>query len=530
MKDSGHRLVVLTGDLNYSVRRNIADLGGKIAGLQWLVLVHKPRRTLSRLIASQRLNLRKHGWRWIPYQYSELSKRLLGIAHVCPIAGAPGGEYELDAVVAKNNIKVCEVDDIHGVEALEMVRRFAPALGLSLAAPILKGDLFNLPKLGTINLHKGRLPDFRGMPPAFWELWTGQDSVGCSVHRVNDKLDRGELLAESEVKCERYSTPRGLQIRLDELGSELVCEVAQKMLDGVLEPIKQPDREGKTWRKPSLAQELELRRRVARRMPRSQPSWKRLGKDLIARLALLWHASVGWRLATPRITVLLYHRVCDDARDNLSVGVAQFERQMQLLRQRFQVLSIEQVLASETIQRCRRPRVAVCFDDGYLDNFMNAAPILRRQGVPCSFFISTGIVGTNHSFPHDVRRGNAQLQTLNWDQLRVMHEWGFTIGSHTVSHIDCVAEAESLVREELVRSRDDLLRELGVAEPIFAYPYGGLHQMNDERRAIVRELGYQGCLAAYGGSNVGAVNRWNVLRRGIHWEFSESGFLKQCLG
>lgn len=524
------RLVVFTGELGYTVRRNIVDLDNRLPGLSWLVLVHAPPRTLPRLMKSQRLNLRKHGWRWIPYQVGEQLSQLLPRRTAAPALDAPGAEYELEALLARPNLRVCRVADIHAPDTLAQVRDFAPDLGLSLAAPILKPPLFALPRLGTINLHKGRLPGFRGMPPAFWELWSDQQEVGCSVHRVNEKLDEGALLAASSVPRERFSTVRGLQLRLDEVGVDLVCEVVEALLAGRDLRPPQPSGEGKTWRKPTLAQESALADRLALLDPPSHPPWKRALKDGASRLAFAWHRWLGWRWAAPRITVLLYHRVCDDARDNLSVGVAQFERQMKLLREHCEVLSIDQVIATTKPPRSRRPLVAVTFDDGYLDNRTNAAPILRRYRVPCAFYVSTGIVDSKRPFPHDVRRGNSALPVVGWQQLREMVSWGFAVGSHTAHHIDCVAESEETVREELTRSRDDLARELGVREPIFAYPYGGRHQMNDERRALVRAAGYRACLAAYGGSNLRTVDRWNILRRGIHWEFTDAAFLHQCLG
>lgn len=528
--EPGKRLVVFTGDLSYTVRRNIVDMDRRVPGLSWLVLVHSPRKTLRQLFKSQRFNLRKNGWRWIAYQLGEIAARLVRAQPIEPDPAAPGVEYGMTALRARGNVRLCSVGDVHGAESLALVREFSPDLGLALAAPILRPTLFTLPRLGTINLHKGKLPEFRGMPPAFWEIWADQAAVGCSVHWVNERLDEGALLGESELARERWSTPRGLQLGLDELGVELACKVTEEILNGSSHAQAQPQGVGRTYRKPTLAQQAELTRRLARLEPHRQPAWKRTLKDAYARWSFAWQRRIGWRVVAPRITVLLYHRVCDDARDNLSVGVAQFERQMRLLREHCEILSIEQVLARSAPERRRQPQVAVTFDDGYLDNFQNAVPILRRYQVPCSFYVSTGIVASEIRFPHDVRRGNARIPVMSWDQLRKMRDWGFTIGSHTVSHIDCVAEPEARVREELARSRDALVRELGPMDPIFAYPYGGRHQMNDERLALVREAGYQACLAAFGGSNIGRVDRWRVLRRGINWEFSDATFLQQCLG
>jgi peptidoglycan/xylan/chitin deacetylase (PgdA/CDA1 family) len=118
---------------------------------------------------------------------------------------------------------------------------------------------------------------------------------------------------------------------------------------------------------------------------------------------------------------------------------------------------------------------------------------------------------------------------MNWAQLRKMREWGFTIGSHSVSHIDCAAEAEEAVRAELKQSKEDLQSNLGLDEVLFAYPYGGRGNMTPNRLDLVKEAGYAGCLSAYGGINVGQVDRFNVLRRGIHWEFADNAFLLECM-
>jgi methionyl-tRNA formyltransferase len=62
------------------------------------------------------------------------------------------------------------------------IRDFAPDLGLSLAASILKESLFSIPHLLTLNLHKGRLPGYRGMPPAFWKLRNGSNVLRCGAN------------------------------------------------------------------------------------------------------------------------------------------------------------------------------------------------------------------------------------------------------------------------------------------------------------------------------------------------------------
>lgn len=528
-----HRLVVFTGDPSFSVRKGIVDLDQSIPGLQWLVVWHTPHRSVARLLKNQRANIKRNGWRWIPYQLSEAFGQLLRRGSIPTAASAPGQEYTLGALCARPNLRLLRTTDLHADTALEEVRRFNPELGLSLAAPILRRVLFSLPALGTLNLHKGKLPEYRGMPPAFWEIWNDQSEVGCTVHWVDDKLDTGHVVAYASVQRARFATVKALQLELDEVGVALMIRAAADVLNGQALATAQAPYDGKTNRKPTLGQTAEMSRRERRNLESAgtvAPRWLSGAKRVAASAARLSLRGFGARLMAPRVTVLLYHRVSDEVRDNLTVGVAQFDEHMALLRRHCHLVSIEQVLSMVQVPRSKLPLVAVTFDDGYLDNYRHAVPILRRHAVPAAFFVSTGIVASDQRFPHDVRRGNPWIPVMNWDQLREMRRWGFTIGSHTVGHIDCAAESEALVKAELVQSRDNLRCELGLDEVILAYPYGGRQNMTAERLDWVRQAGYSGCLSAYGGSNIGTVDRFNVLRRGIHWEFTGPALLYQCLG
>jgi peptidoglycan/xylan/chitin deacetylase (PgdA/CDA1 family) len=522
-------LVVFTASVNYSVRKGIVEIDRTFEGISWLIVLNVPRRRMVRLLRNQWRNFRRNGWRWIPYQASQIMHSVLTRALVEPPQSVPGGEFTVSTFRSRQNIQFLEVEDIHSPQTLAAVNAFTPDLGLSLAAPILRRSLFALPRLGTVNLHKGKLPDYRGMPPAFWELWNDESIVGCSVHWVDDKLDSGDLVCATELACERYSTLRGLQLRLDEVGVDLMREAVVSILRGSATSRAQAAG-GSTYYKPTLNQVVALDRKIKRGQPSNTFSMRKLLKD--------WSAGVAFRLmyipwttlAKPRITVLLFHRVSDEARDNLTVGIEQFERQMALLSRYCHVLSIEQVIASDFIPQLNKPLACVTFDDGYHDNYVNAAPILMRHRIPAAFFVCTGMIGTERRFPHDIRRGNSQIPTMQWVQVRKLHTAGFTIGSHSVNHIDCAADPEETVRDELAQSFADLSRELGLKDVIFAYPYGGRKNMTPQRLELVKQAGYCACLSAYGGTNVGSVDRYNVLRRGIHWEYTDRAFLLTCLG
>jgi len=527
------RIVIFSGDLAYAVRKGIVELDRRLPDSEWLIVKQLATRNPARLVRNQWRNFVRNGWRWPFYQASEVIRVLAYRARQRDDeidAARPGSAYTLKRLLARRNVQYLPTRDIHNEETLERVRRFAPDLGLALAAPILKQALFALPRLGTLNLHKGRVPDYRGMPPAFWELWNDEAEVGCTVHRVTAALDKGDVVAQANVSRQRYSTVRGLQLTLDELGIELTCTGVAAVLSGMAEPRPQP-LGGRTYTKPTLGQIAQLRRRLAERLPARQSIVRRIAKTAYLMACLyfgrLWLAMFSDK---PTITVVLYHRVTDELRDSLTTGIEQFERQMALLRRHCHPVSIEDIIAGRLPRHPARPLVCVTFDDGYKDNFATAAPLLLRHQISAAFFVSTGFIGTARQFPHDEGKVASQLAKMTWDDLRQMKSDGFTIGSHTVSHINCAKEPTEIVQRELRDSMEQLRTELDLRDVILAYPFGGREHMTPERLELVKQAGYLGCLSAYGGFNRGPIDRYNILRGGVNWGYSDLAFRCRIAG
>ena len=524
--EPAHRIAVFTAELGYSVRKGIVEIDRAIPYLSWLIVIHSPKKSLRILLRNQWRNLRRNGWRWVPYQVIEIFKGLFSGSDASR-RDLPGHEYTRQGLEERGNVQFLEVTNIHESGTLDAVKTFAPCLGLSLAAPILRQPLFSIPKLGTLNLHKGRVPDYRGMPPAFWEMWNGEKIVGCTIHWVEAKLDTGNIVRETTVERQKFSSVRGLQLMLDEIGIGLMLETVRGVLNRTAKSVPQPQG-GHTYRKPTLAQIQRLERKIKREQPFRQSLLKRILKEIVFSLRIELQRWLLQRFFGRKIVVLLYHRVSDDARDNLTVGVEQFDRQMAMVRRHCHVVSIEQLLDGSTVRAPRKPIVCVTFDDGYLDNYDHAVPILLRHRIPASFFVCTDIIGTNSAFPHDLRRGNPPIPSMTWEQLQKIRDYGFAIGSHTANHVDCAATSEEIVKTELEDSLQKLRCELGLQNVMLAYPYGGRNNMTPERLELVKQAGYTACLSAYGGVNRGDLDPFNILRIGIHWEFSDLAFLHQC--
>jgi peptidoglycan/xylan/chitin deacetylase (PgdA/CDA1 family) len=105
--------------------------------------------------------------------------------------------------------------------------------------------------------------------------------------------------------------------------------------------------------------------------------------------------NLGLNLLDRPVVVLGYHRVASTATDRTSLTVSpeNFRAQMEYLKRNFRIVRFE-----EDWTTVRKPAVAVTFDDGYVDNFRGALPILKDLGVPATFFISTGVLGEGKRF------------------------------------------------------------------------------------------------------------------------------------
>jgi methionyl-tRNA formyltransferase len=125
--------------------------------------------------------------------------RLLGryaAAHLDERRGRPRG---VEAVAAANGVAVRTLTTINEPSYLATLGKRSVDVLLSVAAPqIFRSEALAATPLA-LNVHNGRLPEYRGMMPTFWALLHGEDRVVVTVHEMAERLDAGAVLAEFDV-------------------------------------------------------------------------------------------------------------------------------------------------------------------------------------------------------------------------------------------------------------------------------------------------------------------------------------------
>jgi peptidoglycan/xylan/chitin deacetylase (PgdA/CDA1 family) len=178
--------------------------------------------------------------------------------------------------------------------------------------------------------------------------------------------------------------------------------------------------------------------------------------------------------------ILLYHHVSDDVPDNrYYVPLSVFDEQMKTLKDwGYTVIPISTLVKALTDGGPLPARpVVITFDDGNLDIYQNAFPIMARYGFPGTFYIIEGSLGAK--------------SYVSIDDLEEMIAGGWEIGSHSITHSDLTQNHGNLA-QEIAYSKIYLEQELNTQVNTFAYPYGLIDD------TVVDKVVNYGYLAAVG--------------------------------
>lgn len=212
----------------------------------------------------------------------------------------------------------------------------------------------------------------------------------------------------------------------------------------------------------------------------------------------------SWTLKVP---ILMYHYIstppedADIYRVDLSVTPEDFHTQMQYLADNgyspidFYDLSLA---ITNKLELPLKP-VIITLDDGYVDNYVQAFPILQEFGFTATFFVVTEFIDMN------------QTGYLTWDMVEEMAAAGMRIESHSRTHPDLRAQPRDYLIWQILGSQETIAAHIGYTPRYFSYPAG---QYDDDTVSILQDLDFWGAVTTAGGKWHGFENRytWTRLR------------------
>jgi glycosyltransferase involved in cell wall biosynthesis/folate-dependent phosphoribosylglycinamide formyltransferase PurN len=154
--------------------------------------------------------------------------------------------------------------DIHSPEVLDRITAAEADLGVIYGGPILRPDLFELPRFGTLGIHHGRLPDYRGKKTTFWALFNGEREAGVTIQRVDRGIDTGRVVRAASVPA-RGRSYRRVAWELEELGLDLYLDAVLGVREGRSRAVAVHGPRGPLYRDPRTRDLLGLAWRRLRR-------------------------------------------------------------------------------------------------------------------------------------------------------------------------------------------------------------------------------------------------------------------------
>lgn len=275
----------------------------------------------------------------------------------------------------------------------------------------------------------------------------------------------------------------------------------------------------------------------------------------------------------PALFIFTYHRVSASIEKKEYMGIAMdiFEQQMIFIKNNFKIVSMTEGLRLIRETNSNGLYAAINFDDGYMDNYLCAFPVLKRHGIPATIFLTTDFIGKRHAFWWDevfkyvssghisreeaadiVNRGlvskkeeeikafieglkkkssgacpvrhpicagictivsNGALamepsQMLGWPQIQEMNKHDISFGGHTKTHRNLCLLTDNEIKDELAGSKKIIEEKTGFAVKEFSYPFGRF----DERvRSLVIKAGYECARTSRKGINDKDTDRYSLV-------------------
>ena len=103
----------------------------------------------------------------------------------------------------------------------------------------IKKEIYDIPKIATINAHPSLLPKYRGPNPYFWTIRNREQTSGVTFHLVDSDFDTGAILAQEEIKIFPSDTGKSLKERTVLVARGVVCELLNSLREDIIIPLRQ---------------------------------------------------------------------------------------------------------------------------------------------------------------------------------------------------------------------------------------------------------------------------------------------------
>jgi len=143
-------------------------------------------------------------------------------------------ESAVKKYAVRHHLKVLQPEKLKNLEFLEELRSLNADLQIVVAFRMLPESVWNMPPLGTINLHGSLLPQYRGAAPINWAVINGEKETGVTTFKLKHEIDTGNILMQESFPIEENETAGDVHDKMKEIGARVLVETVKGMADGTL--------------------------------------------------------------------------------------------------------------------------------------------------------------------------------------------------------------------------------------------------------------------------------------------------------
>src|ERR1043166_9315929 len=144
-------------------------------------------------------------------------------------------ESAVKKYAAQKGLTVLQPEKLKNPEFIEQLRSLQADLQIVVAFRMLPEVVWNMPRLGTVNLHGSLLPQYRGAAPINWAVINGEKETGVTTFKLKHEIDTGNILMQEKLEIGENETAGELHDRLKELGAQTLLKTVEGLADGSLE-------------------------------------------------------------------------------------------------------------------------------------------------------------------------------------------------------------------------------------------------------------------------------------------------------
>ena len=139
----------------------------------------------------------------------------------------------------ENNLNVLQPEKLKNPEFLAELRSLNADLQIVVAFRMLPEVVWNMPPMGSVNLHGSLLPQYRGAAPINWAVINGEKETGVTTFKLKHEIDTGDILLQESFSIDENETAGEVHDKMKEIGANLLVRTVKGLADGSLKEVPQ---------------------------------------------------------------------------------------------------------------------------------------------------------------------------------------------------------------------------------------------------------------------------------------------------